>query len=511
MATPQHHSSDPAQTIAIIGGGFSGATLAIHLSKLVRGNSSIHVVEPRPELGWGLAYGQADRAHILNVPADRMSLWSSQPRDFLEWAITHGPGLGWPQAGSAHSASYLPRRLFGHYVAHALDAAADAVHHHRARAVDLQRHQDRGFHITLDTGHHLAASHVVLATGYHPPALPVAVTGTCGPDRIIADPWPDRALSGIASHHHVLIMGTGLTMIDMIGSLDRAGHRGRITAISRHGLLPRLHGPHGQARPLLTSDDARRGICHCLATLRRAIADGRMDWRDAIDGLRPELNMLWQSLPPADQDRFLRHLRPQWEVHRHRMPAESADLLFRHMGQGRLTVRAARIGGMALTPDDIAVTLLPRHAHGTETIRVDRVINCTPPSPPFRADFDPCLPPHPAGTVQTPSGLYGDDRPDAAEIRSSLDNPLENRLRSAGYIRPDRCGLGLDVTPDGMAVDTQGRPVPGLWVLGPLRRGTLAESTAVPNIRPQIEALAQHLCRSPVPDGTGTVDAAARK
>jgi uncharacterized NAD(P)/FAD-binding protein YdhS len=441
-------------SIAIIGGGFSGTTLATALLRAGRGDLTIHLVESRPDLGRGIAHGGAEPWHILNVPADRMSPWTDAPLDFLDWARAHGPALGWPQAAAARAGTYLPRGLFGHYTqarfdearAQALRTGGPAFIRHHDRAIGLNRETD-SFRLTLGNGE-LAAHSVVLATGFAAPILPFPVEGS-GP-RLIVDPWAPGALDRIQRDERVLIVGTGLSMVDMIYSLNARGHRGQITAISRHGLLPRVHGASEDIAPLLDEADAAHGVVHALHRFRFAIRTGQADWRSAMDGLRPVIDRLWRALPPVEQDRFRRHLKAYWEVHRHRVPAESADLLLGRQAKGRLRIETERVEHVSMTSDFVVLNGARRFGH---------LINCTPPAAPLgRA----------AGT-------------------------LERGLLATGLARPDRTGSGYDVAGDGTLLDASGQPVFGLVTLGPPRRGHAQETTAVPHIKPQLAALTQLL------------------
>lgn len=455
--------TQPSHAIAILGGGFSGAALAATLLDAGGPGLTIHVVEPRPRLGWGIAYGDADSVHILNVPADRMSPWADRSDDFLNWARRHGPRLGWPQAAAANAATYLPRRLFGHYIQTRLE---EATHRARERGGPLLvRHVGRavavapeaaGFTVSLDAAPSLRAHEVVLATGFPAPSVPFAIEGES--HRFLADPWAPGALDLIGRDDSVLVIGTGLSMVDVVFSLNAAGHRGEVVAVSRHGLMPRVHGHSEDIPPLLDEADARQGVLHSLRKFRRALAEGRADWRSAMDGLRPVIDLLWRALPPAEQDRFLRHLKPYWEVHRHRMPAQSADLLLGRAARSLLAVEAGKIASLVLSRDGVEAAVRVRGTPVTRRHRFHWVINCTPPAAPVRAA-----------------------------------DSLPTALAAAGLVRPDRTGMGLDVDPDGTVLGGDGHPVSGLFALGPLRRGHAIETTAVPHIRPQLEALTARL------------------
>ncbi|MCR6631905.1 MAG: FAD/NAD(P)-binding protein [Magnetospirillum sp.] len=452
----------PKHSVAIAGGGFSGTALALYLLEAGGPGLTIHLAEPRPRLGEGIAYGDAGPMHLLNVPAQRMTLWTERPHDFLDWARHHGPRLGWPETAAATPTTFLPRRLFGHYVRARLERAA--LQARNSGGPLLVRHAERvvaatpihqGFRLDFQSGTAIHAHQMVLATGLAPPALPFAIEGES--HRLVADPWAGGALDRIGREDSILVIGTGLSMLDLIFSLESAGHRGEVLAASRHGLLPRVHAATEPAPPPLGESDARRGVVHCLRTFRRAVASGQAEWRGAMDGLRPVVDELWRAFAPAEQDRFLRHLRPFWEVHRHRMPAQSAELLLRRMAAHTLAVEPLRVLSLRLDRDGIEATLKPRGAAATRQQRFRWAINCTPPASPFRVP----------GLIAT--------------------------LAAAGLTRPHGSGLGVDVEADGTVRGEDGRPVPNLFALGPLRRGTAMETTSVPHIRPQVEALAARL------------------
>jgi len=456
----------PSHVVAIIGGGFSGAALATYLLTEHGPGLRLHIVEPRAQLGQGWAFGDGDPSHLLNVPAGRMSLYVNGPNDFLNWARSHGPALGARSAANANAASYLPRRLYGHYLKARLEDAAA-----RARDLDgasLTHHATRlrrlaaaggGFALELDDGATLNADTVVLATGFRPPALSVAVSG--GDDRIVADIGRPGALDGIATADRVLLLGSGLAMVDAIHSLERRRHRGPVTAISPLGLLPFSRGVSQRLPPLLSESDVAQGVRHALTKLRAIIAAGEADWRSAVDSLRPALDGLWTALAPAEQDRFLRHLGAFWEAHRHRIPAEAADLLLRRAAAGQLRVEAGRVLGISRTPSGLDVLVRRRGAAEAGPRQVDWVVNCAPPPPLFAAPRDEFI----------------------------------EALLVAGLARPNRTGRGFDTDAAGRLIAADGKASDGLFSLGQPRWAYALETTPITTIRPQLEALSALLRR----------------
>lgn len=289
--------------------------------------------------------------------------------------------MGWPETARATADSCLPRALYGYYAHQILtDAAANpatgsSLNHHRTRAVAV-RQEGSGFSVALADGGIIRADAVVYVPGHNPPRQlwPVSGSGMA----YVENPWAPGGLTDLPPDAPVLIVGTGLTMVDMLYSLERRGHRGPILAVSRHGMLPGRRGEITPAPAALRAADANRGIVHLLQRVRTAIAAQGGDWRAVIDGLRPVTEAVWAALAPVEKRRFLRHLRPYWEVSRHRMPAESHSLIQRLQAQGILEVKAARIVRVDVRGDIADVTLAPRGEAAHHRLSFARVINCTP-------------------------------------------------------------------------------------------------------------------------------------
>jgi len=288
--------------------------------------------------------------------------------------------------------------------------------------------------------------------------------------RYATDPWDEGALEGLEAQDTVLTIGSNLTMVDIALALDHQGHRGPIVAVSRHGLLPQPH-----RKSLLPSWSSRvEGRTGSPGELLRAIredvtlasADG-IDWRSVVDSIRPKAVSIWTSWSERDRGRFLRHARAYWEVHRHRMAPENARVIASLLESGQLRVIAGRISGMSDHGDQIEVRVNRRGSAGTEIIRAARVVNCTGP-----------------GT----------------DLRRTRD-PLVQDLLARRLARPGPLGLGFDTDRDGALVGADGRPSLSLFTLGPLLKGRDWETTAIPEIRMQTEALALCLARRFVTPG----------
>ncbi|MET4684023.1 FAD/NAD(P)-binding protein [Brevundimonas faecalis] len=420
--------------VVIVGGGFSGAMLAARLAE--RGQIST-LIERGDAFGPGVAYSTSNDAHRLNVRAGRMSAVADRPADFTDWLATHHPD-------QADANDFAPRRLYGLYVRYRLNKT-EAAHPGLIRRVTGAVIAVEGRSAILSTGERIEGRAVVLATGN--PAPRTTSTGEDG--RIIANPWTPDALTPIRPDDDVLILGAGLTMVDVLLTLSSQGWRGRATAVSRRGLLPRAHGPHHDA-PIDLPPEALNGpLSARLATVRRlATAHG---WRRVMEGYRPITLDLWGAATQAERGRFLRHLRPWWDVHRHRLAPEIAAELDQLIKEDRLTVRAGRIRKVTPSADSVAVHLTANNAD--QTLSAPWLIDCTGPG------------------------------------HDAASTPLTAALIAEGRARLDPLKLGLDLDQTGRVRCADGTPDPDLYVLGPPARAAFWETIAVPDIRQRIEAL----------------------
>jgi uncharacterized NAD(P)/FAD-binding protein YdhS len=433
-------TSEEAATaeVAIIGGGFSGTMVAAQLAR--RGIGSI-LIEGGGRLGRGIAYSTGEPAHVLNVRAEVMSAWPEELDDFARRVELEG--------GSAKD--FSERRRFGRYLGMILNEAVEEgfVAPVEEMAVCATREGGGDWTIGLDSGSRLRTKVLVLAIGNQEPA-PMAVAEAISAERFVNNPWgpearaTDQRLAG--SDKSVLLLGTGLTAVDHILSLDASGHRGRIVALSRRGQLPRGHIPYDPVP--VPADDVPMGN---VLTLWRWIRKrtGQVSWRAAVDSLRPHSSAIWQSLSEAEQRRFMRHARPWWDVHRHRIATEVAQQMKVLIGSGRLEIVAGRVQAMSETKTEVEVEITRRGRDTIEARTFDAVINCTGPL--------------------------------GAMARTA--NPILKQMLGDGLVSVDRLGIGLEV-------DARDRAGDRVWALGPMTKGRYWEIIAVPDIREQAAAVA---------------------
>lgn len=437
-------------SVVIVGGGFSGAVLAAHLAGQA---FSVLVLDRNPARGRGVAYGTECEGHLLNVPAGKLSAFRDDPEHFLRWARGH-------YDPAVTSGRFLPRRVYGQYVDWVLAYAAGRDPGRitwKNDEVEAVTTGGEGASIQLRSGEVVTADRVVLALGNFAPAasgLPEAMRKSRG---YVANPWAAGALVGVENAGSILLAGSGLTGVDMVVALRDRGFKGVIHLLSRHGLLPQEHKP-GQAWPAFWSTNAPRTARGLMGLVREQVRTAERsgtDWRAVIDSLRGFTSAMWQSLPMKEKRRFLRHLRPYWDVHRHRVAPEIGDAVGRQIAAGEIETHCGRIVDGRDHEGKTEVTYRDRKSREHIRLVVDRVFNCTGPETDCR----------------------------------KLNDPLVRDLLRQGLARPDGLCLGLDAAEDGALIDARGLASSVIYVVGPARKGRLWESTAVPEIRQQIAEL----------------------
>jgi len=397
------------------------------------------VIERGTALGRGIAFSTTEEGHVLNVRAEAMGGFPDRIGDFVAWLEATGR--------PADPKAYVPRAVYGDYLEALAQPplAAGALEVVRGTCIGLSETAD-GVVAELEGGRTLVGDYAAVATGNEGPLL----------DDAAQSGW-DRNRAAIAPDAAVLIKGTGLTMVDQVIALGRIGHRGRVIAVSRRGLVPRPHvepaAPPASLAPPLGAP--------LSATLRwvRAEILRNGDWRAVIDGLRPHSHALWQAWNAAEKRRFSRHLRPYWDVHRHRGAPAPVAVVEAARASGRLRVVAARLDPVREEDVGLVVGFRHRGSGAAETVIVDHVIDCS------GAAVDP----------------------------ARVGNPLIASLLRGGFARADDSGVGLAVGDLGALIGADGTPSERLFALGPVARARYWESIAIAEIRAQCAALARRL------------------
>ncbi len=447
-------------SVVVVGGGFSGTMLAVQLLRRAP-TLSVAVIDRGSVPGRGLAYSTEFDCHLLNVAASNISALPEEPEHFLRWARAHNDP-------STQPTSFVPRRVYGRYISSMLDEAvgrwgADHLRwiHGEASSLTCERSH---INVQLKDGSTLETQSVVLAAGNFPPGN-LKIPGLSEHrERYVPSAWAANPWCDIPKNGSVLLIGSGLTSIDVIIALKSKEFTGHIHILSRHGLIPQPHRQTGQWPQFWSDQGPRttRGLVRLVRDQIRAASATGCDWRPVVDALRSVTQAIWRSLPITERKRFLRHVRPYWEVHRHRIAPEIGDTISRLFLDGQATLYAGRVTNYQEFNEYAEVDLRDRETRTQHSLRVDRVINCT--------------------------GSETDCR--------RIEDSLIQSLLAQGLARPDHLFLGLDVDSEGAVIDSSGTPSDSIYAIGPARKGCLWETIAVPEIREQASQLAEHLaCR----------------
>ncbi|HVI28224.1 FAD/NAD(P)-binding protein [Hansschlegelia sp.] len=461
---PRPGPSRERPLVAVIGGGFAGAALAYQLARRAPDVFRIVVVEPRPQLGGGLAYSTGDPAHRTNVPASRMTFLQSDPCHFDRWLKADAALRDDPDATLPDGRAFPQRSVFGRYASETIEPflLSGEIEHLCDRATAV-RETGEGYRVELAGGGAVEADFVALAAGHPAPAAPPPLAHFAGDPRLIQDPLTGEALDRLRPNARLLIVGCGLTMADIVASLDARGHCGPIRAISRRGLLPRPHAEAPGEFGAFAKAPSRTALAllgHVRKTIRLAEAEGR-PWQHVIDACRAQGRAIWAALPSSERRRFVRRLRPFWDVHRFRIAPQTNAVLQRRLRDGGLRVDAARIVEAKAKDAAIEVTIRLRGGR-LEMAEFDAVALATGPA-----------------------------------HRSLIDtDPLFSDLYRNGLITLDEVGLAFAVDGRSHALGRDGHAQPTLWIAGPLARGAFGELMGLPEVGRHAEEVAGDIIRT---------------
>jgi uncharacterized NAD(P)/FAD-binding protein YdhS len=444
--------------VAIIGAGFSGTMVAIQLRRLLPRDHLIYLFERTGRFARGPAYAASGEPYLLNVRAANMSAFPDQPDHFRDWLEQNARPLP-AEVEQTDVGTFATRRLYGRYLRQLLfreiNESGGRVRLVADEVVGISR-TSNGYGVTCRSGRHVEVTASVLTVGNLP-------SRQRSDGVVVHDPWTDDATAGLRPGEPVMVVGTGLTMVDLALGMRSRGFSGPIIAVSRRGLVPQRHAAAGGTWPTPAFTDAeRRSLIALLGRLRIEVAKAaaqNINWRAVIDGLRPITAELWRGLPVAERTRFLRHLRPWWDVHRHRMAPAAADRFGALLRAGNVTMRRGRIRGVEREDKQAIVSLQGFGAAPVERLTVQRLIYATGPG-------------------------------SAAGTDTLIDSLLTQGLAST-----DAQGISLRATDGLELLGANDVPTARLWALGPIVRGVFWECTAVPDIRHQARAVAEAIAR----------------
>lgn len=442
--------------VIIIGGGASGLLVAVWCAKLGKSGDKVTLIDAvfTSRLGAGQAYAGDTERFLLNVRAAGMSAYPEQMSHFVDWLRAH--------KGYADAEGFVPRCWYAEYLqdVYRTEVATSAVHvvHHQQAAVSLDGESRC---VRCADGSEVHGDAIVLALGNLPPANPLRAWKS-NPAYMVD--WYDFDPKAVHSDDPVVCIGTGLTMVDQVIALHATGYTGKIVAISRHGNLPQVHVARQSYPSPLTEADAAQDVSQVVGKMRTAIATAAtqgVPWQAVVDSIRPHTRGIWRQWGAHKQKRFLRHARALWDIHRHRMAPEISQLINHLITSGQLDIVRGRICAYVETDQGGVVTYV--HPHGSGEITSRHIVNCTGPANQYTAQ-----------------------------------PVLRDMAKSQGVVA-DQHGLGVRVDEHGQLVDGAGNTAAGLWAIGPMRKGTDWECTAIPDIRNQAHDIARSVMLVEVP------------
>jgi len=455
--------------IGVIGAGFSGAALAACLHKLNylnhhRAHIEIFLCEKRGTFGLGEAYSTPYPFHLLNVRANDMSVFEDQPGHFAEWLKLNHDIKDSLDKDLPFGEQFAPRILYGKYMRDLLRniQVADAegkcrLHMEETEVIDVNQIENQA-ELVLADRRRITVDKVVIASGNsQPQGFPFPVSGDV---KLAKNPWDYRAPEQIDQREPVLIVGTGLSMIDTVLTLHHQGHEGKIYGLSRHGLLPLSHS-NNKAPAKLNASEMPRNLRQLMRYLRahsKELMKSGGDWRAIINAFRLHVPQIWAQTSISDRERFLRHGLPYWNIHRHRVHSKIADLLADLQACGQMEIIAGRV----LAVENGAAKIQLRHSSVTKVINITWLINCMGPSLSVK----------------------------------SFNKPLEQGLLQRGLAKLDDLQIGFSVAADGALLNAAGQASTILYAVGPPRKSICWESGAVPEIRKQCFDLAKQLLQA---------------
>jgi uncharacterized NAD(P)/FAD-binding protein YdhS len=420
--------------VAIIGGGMAGIITAVRLVRQSSRPLHIRIFDARLDLGRGLAYSTPLVAHKLNGPTKAFSLRPDDPNHFSKWLDRAARDGGWKDF------------------------------------------DDDGVDVYAQDGRIFAADHVVLAPGVSPVAAGVrASRGLKQGGRYFDGPWHRDALTQRPDVKDILLIGSSLTMVDAVVALEAAGYNGRYLVVSRRGHIPEARRevepwpdflPSAPETPVGADGGgwtARGLFVQLRDELRRAKTQGQ-DWQRLVPAVRPRLETLWSNASLDERRRFLRHVRPYWDLFLHRLPPASAEVVEAVKASGRLNILSGTVTAVDTSEaGGLSVEVRKRSDSTSVTIATDAVISC--------------------------AGIEYRWHPNA-------DSVLTRNLFAKGIIRSGNLGIGIDADHSTLAViDRNGRPLQRISTLGASLRSVFFESGTIGELVKQAALLAPRLER----------------
>jgi uncharacterized NAD(P)/FAD-binding protein YdhS len=454
--------------IAIIGGGFCGSSILIQIIRQSRIPLELILINKDNPLSKGIAYSSYNPKHILNVPASKMSAFPDEPDNFINW-VKSKPEYS-EYDNEELNDRFMPRVIYGKYLKELFENTLKEL----PANITLKIIEDEvtdvipsetGSDIILKNGDPLKADKVILALGNFGPDHPrIKNTGFYSSKKYFSNPWKKDTVEDLNDKDKILIIGTGLTMVDNVLSLLEKGFQGKIFALSTNGYFPLSHKKRKPYTDILDELHPPYSISGLYKIFRKHIKyvlTHGITGEAVVDAVRPKTQEIWLSLSIDDKIRFMSHIRHLWGVARHRLPKEIFEQMQKLISDNKLQIIGGRIQDIEENNENITVSYKERKTQLIKELEVQRVINCTGP----KTDLQ------------------------------KIDDMLVVNLLKRGLIMPDEMKLGINALPDGTIIQKDHSVSTKLFTIGSLLKGILWESTAVPELRTQTQSLANLLLR----------------
>lgn len=447
------------KTIAIIGGGWSGMLTAIQLLEKSK-NISVKVINSEQPIGLGIAYSTTDEAHLLNVPAGKMSAFPDNPNHFTDWLIANG------HSTEQIEKQFFPRFIYGKYILELLDSLKSNTQLEiiNAKAIDIQT-QSHNYSVQLNNGNSIIADKIVLALGNFLPSIPKSNTPAFFESPFFyKNPWSADYLNNLSLNQDILLIGTGLTMVDCVLSLKKVGLKGKVFVVSPRGYTP---APHDKTEmyPDFYSELKGKTLLEIVRIIRKhiKIAETKnISWIGVVDSLRPYVQELWIDLSSKDKQQFISHIRHIWGVARHRLPIEIHKELMDLKKNGQLEIIGGRINDIVERNNLVTATIKLRNGSAIRELNISRVINCTGPQSNYK----------------------------------ELKDELVKNLLAKKMILANELKMGIQTNFNGQVLQEDKKTSNDVFAIGSLLRGVLWETTAVPEISVQAQKIASQIIDS---------------
>lgn len=457
------------RNIVIVGSGLSGLTLCIYLLKKGLGlEDRIFLIEKSDEqLARGIAYKKEFTHQPLNVRAGKMSLYDDQPDHFVKWLGRNHKRYSdlLPQFDEM---TFVARSIYGDYMQeefeHWKNKSSNQLKLIPAEVTSMMKYENQ-WKLKFADQSELEATVVVLALGNFPPSDLAAVHPEIASNpNYFSFPWQAGIMNNIPKDASILFIGMGLTTIDHLITLHHNDHKGKIYAISRNGYLPLEHvvpqAVELKQQDVLSSCETPIRFLQYLRQQTKLYTE--IHWSNIIDAMRPFTNLIWQRWTIEQRKYFIRRIRPFWEIHRHRIPPYSMQIVREMISSHLLFTIAGSIKSITGNNEKgFLLTYKEKKSGNLNALKADYLVNCTGPDSDFR----------------------------------KIDAPVIRDLITKGFIQPEELQLGLKTDAIGALIDTNDRKHDNLFTLGPTRKGQLWETVALNEIRIQARALCDVLLK----------------